>query len=288
MNATRIKKRTSEALQIPLFSGEELSELLKPTPVTENSLITVWFSCGAASAVAAKKTIEKYGNLCQVEVVNNPIKEEHPDNRRFLADVEEWLGQKIEICVNPEYPNCSAEEVWEKRRYMAGIAGAPCTEILKKEARQHWENLNRFKHQGKTYHPVLGFDVNEKKRIRDFRLFERPNLISVLADEGLSKDDCFRILRSEGLKVPVTYYQGLPNGNCLGCVKASSPTYWNFIREHYPDVFEQRSTQSRKLGARLVEYKGSRIYLDELPPDAEGRPLKSMKVECGIYCEEKL
>tara|TARA_R110000782_G_scaffold266777_1_gene361576 strand:+ start:209 stop:406 length:198 start_codon:yes stop_codon:yes gene_type:complete len=54
--------------------------------------IAVWFSCGAASAVAAKKTIELYGGIADIRIMNNPIKEEHPDNQRFLRDVEEWLG----------------------------------------------------------------------------------------------------------------------------------------------------------------------------------------------------
>ena len=36
--------------------------------------ITVWFSCGAASAVAAKKTIELYGESNEIILVNNPIK----------------------------------------------------------------------------------------------------------------------------------------------------------------------------------------------------------------------
>jgi len=46
----------------------------------ENKIIVVWFSCGAASAVAAKKTIEKYGSSNTIRIVNNPIKEEHEDN----------------------------------------------------------------------------------------------------------------------------------------------------------------------------------------------------------------
>ena len=54
--------------------------------------IVVWFSCGAASAVAAKRTIEKYGHIYNVRVVNNPVAEEHPDNKRFLKDIEKWLG----------------------------------------------------------------------------------------------------------------------------------------------------------------------------------------------------
>ena len=39
-----------------------------------------------ASAVAAKKTIELYGQDNHIRVVNNPIKEEHPDNVRFLKN----------------------------------------------------------------------------------------------------------------------------------------------------------------------------------------------------------
>ena len=46
--------------------------------------IAVWFSCGASSAVAAKKTIEKYGESHNVIVINNPVINEHIDNRRFL------------------------------------------------------------------------------------------------------------------------------------------------------------------------------------------------------------
>jgi hypothetical protein len=65
--------------------------------------IAVWFSCGAASAVAAKKTIEKYGDFCEVVVINNPIKEEDSDNKRFLKDVEKWLGVKIQSAINMLY-----------------------------------------------------------------------------------------------------------------------------------------------------------------------------------------
>ena len=35
--------------------------------------IAVWFSCGAASAVAAKKTIEKYGSTHNIRLLNNPV-----------------------------------------------------------------------------------------------------------------------------------------------------------------------------------------------------------------------
>ena len=100
--------------------------------------IVVWFSCGAASAVAAQRTIEKYGSFCNVRVVNNPVKEEDDDNRRFLLDIEQWLGIDIEIAINPSFTECSAEEVWSRAKFMSSPFGAPCTKELKKKARQVW------------------------------------------------------------------------------------------------------------------------------------------------------
>lgn len=58
----------------------------------KDKTIVVWFSCGAASAVAAKLAVDLYGGGNNVMIVNNPIKEEHPDNLRFKRDVEKWLG----------------------------------------------------------------------------------------------------------------------------------------------------------------------------------------------------
>lgn len=51
-------------------------------------MIAVWFSCGAASAVAAKLTVQQYGRN-EVRVINCPVAEEHEDNLRFLRDVQE-------------------------------------------------------------------------------------------------------------------------------------------------------------------------------------------------------
>lgn len=95
--------------------------------------IVVWFSCGAASAVAAKKTVEKFSGEYNIRVVNNPIKEEDSDNQRFLKDVQDWIGVPIEFAVNPEFPSCSCKDVWDKRKFMSGPYGAPCTMKLKKK-----------------------------------------------------------------------------------------------------------------------------------------------------------
>ena len=97
------------------------------------STIVVWFSCGAASAVAAKKTIELYGKTHTVKIVNNPIDEEDDDNLRFLKDVEQWLGVEIEFATNPKYPSAKCVDVWNDKKFMSSPYGAPCTTTLKKK-----------------------------------------------------------------------------------------------------------------------------------------------------------
>lgn len=246
----------------------------------QGETIAVWFSCGAASAVAAKETLKLYGNTNTVRVLNNYILEEDADNRRFLADVQDWIGGEIEDVRHPKFPSGSAVSVWDAKLFMSSPFGAPCTQILKKEARQLWESKNKVEHH------VLGFTLDEKQRHNDFVRTERP-LLPVLIDAGITKADCYRILQEAGIKLPRVYLMGYPNANCIGCVKATSPTYWNHVRKHHPHVFEQRARQSEALGAKLVRYKGERIPLTELPPDAVGRPLKNMDFECGIFCEEK-
>ena len=242
--------------------------------------IAVWFSCGAASAVAAKLTLDKYQGDYDVRIVNNPVVEEDPDNRRFLHDVEEWLGVRIETATNPDYPFPSAEEVWHRRQYMSDANGAPCTQELKKRVRQIWEKQHR-----PAWH-VLGFTAEEQGRFDRFKLLERDNILPVLIDAGLTKQDCADMLIKAGIAPPRIYLDGYPNANCIGCVKATSPTYWNLVREKHPDVFHRRAVQSRELGAKLVRVNNERIFLDELPADAVGRPLKTMQIDCGLFCEE--
>jgi 3'-phosphoadenosine 5'-phosphosulfate sulfotransferase (PAPS reductase)/FAD synthetase len=240
--------------------------------------IAVWFSCGAASAAALKLTVDKYG-ADSVYAVNNPVIEEHHDNMRFAEDVANWVGIDIQYAVNSKYPLASVVDVFDRRKGMAFPHGAPCTVELKKRARQEWEESNPV-----DWH-VLGFTVDERNRHDRFVMTERDNVLPILIDANMTKNDCADMIRSAGIKLPEIYNRGFPNANCIGCVKATSPTYWNLVRREFPEVFDQRAEQSRRLGARLVRVKNERIFLDELDPKAKGRPLKTMP-DCGLFCEE--
>jgi len=240
--------------------------------------IAVWFSCGAASAAALKLTVDKYG-ADNVYAVNNPVIEEHHDNKRFAEDVAKWVGIDIQYAVNSNYPLASVVDVFDRRKGMAFPHGAPCTVELKKRARQEWEESHPV-----DWH-VLGFTVDERNRHDRFVMTERDNVLPILIDANMTKNDCADMIRAAGIKLPEIYGRGFPNANCIGCVKATSPTYWNLVRREFPEVFDQRAEQSRRLGARLVRVKNERIFLDELDPKAKGRPLKTMP-DCGLFCEE--
>lgn len=240
-------------------------------------MIVVWFSCGVASAVAAKKTLELYPDD-NVRIVNTPLAGEHEDNLRFKKDVESWLGVDIETAINPKWPNSSANEIWEKYGWMSNPYGAECTRTLKKGARYEWEKTNK-----PDWH-VLGFTADEIKRYKSFIKSEKDNVLPVLIEAEITKAMCFDIIKSVGIKRPAVYDMGYPNANCIGCVKATSPTYWNLVREKHPEVFLSRAKLSRDIGCRLVRVKGKRIFLDELKATDKGRKIKSW--DCGIFCED--
>lgn len=251
------------------------------TQPRQGDAIVVWFSNGAASAIAWQETLRLYGDKCVVTAVNNPVAEEDADNLRFGRDVCSWLGRPLVECRNPAFPSASAVDVWTRRGAMVFPHGAPCTVHLKKEARQHYERTNRVDWY------VFGFALEEKSRHERFTLTERSNVLPVLIEAGLTRQACYDRLVAAGVQPPRVYAEGYPNANCIGCVKATSPTYWNLVRATRRSVFDDRARQSRELGVRLVRHAGRRIFLDELPAEAKGRSLKNMRMDCGIFCEEK-
>lgn len=99
-----------------------------------------WFSRGAASAVMTKQAIE---TLPAVEVVCIALTTEHPDSSRFADDCERWFGQPITYIASDRFAD--TWDVWEKRRFLVGPHGAPCTGELKKavQQRQRQRQTNR-------------------------------------------------------------------------------------------------------------------------------------------------
>lgn len=245
--------------------------------MTEPKRIVGWFSCGNNSAVMSKLLVDKYPDD-DVRIIRCVVANEHADNDRFHADVEKWIGRTIERRQSEEYADCW--QVWEARRYMAGIKGAPCTIEMKKAVRWAFE-----KEWGPT-HQAFGFSADEKKRADRFANGNPEiRLLRPLEESGLTKADCAAFIEGAGIELPVMYGLGFSNNNCIGCVKATSIVYWARTRHHFPDEFARTAELSRRLGCRLTRLKGKRIFIDEIPADFDWQKKdRSKQVECGVLC----
>ena len=101
------------------------------------SRVVCQFSCGAASAVAAKLALSGHGATRDVQIINAFLLEEHEDNRRFAADCESWFGRPITTLRDKKY-DASTIQVFSKRQYMMGPNGAPCSRALKRDVLNAW------------------------------------------------------------------------------------------------------------------------------------------------------
>ena len=242
--------------------------------------VLCWFSCGSASAVAAKLAVEKYGNDCEV-IYCDTLAHEHTDNIRFLKDVETWLGIKIKILKSKKYKDIF--DVFDRTNFLVGPKGlALCTIELKKRL--------RYEYQLPSDLHVIGYTKEEGKRINRLKKEEFTDFYFPLHENGLSKRDCHKIIAEAGIEQPEMYKLGFRNNNCIGCVKGGAG-YWNHVRKVFPYAFERMAKQERKMGATILSdrRKGknrARLYLDQLDPNS-GRMEKESDIECGVLCAIK-
>lgn len=241
----------------------------------DGDTIVIWFSCGAASAAAAYLAIKNYPNS-NVRIINTPIDEEHPDNQRFLLDCQDWLGVKIEQKNSKYGSSCNA--IWESKKYFSGNKGAPCTNLLKKQARVEWEYENDWDFF------VLGYTCEEENRMADIAS-HRADFFPVLHHFGYTKEACKLLIHRAGIKLPEIYSLGFDHANCIGCCKSTSPKYWRMVRENFPKIFEERRKLTDQIGCRPLQYRGDRYSLAEI--DALGQEDSQDLFDCGVFCNSE-
>lgn len=260
----------------------------------------VHFSCGAASAVAAKlictkwregtpKRIGTFGiqttEMSDEEwgpdllIVNAFIQEEHSDNRRFLDDVERWIGIPITVLRDEKY-GASTLEVFTKRRFMKNHFMAPCSHHLKRAV------LAKVALPGDI--TCIGYTSEERSRAERLEdLFPNERFQFPLIENGLSKADCLALVERAGILLPMMYRLGYHNANCIGCVKGGEG-YWNKIRRDFPEEFNQIADVQEKLGPGAFLFRdrhtGVRYSLRDLP-STKGRYPDEPEISCGFFCE---
>lgn len=233
--------------------------------------IVSWFSCGAASAVATKLILAE-GE--PVTIAYCRVKEEHPDNMRFLKECEQWFGQEIIILENEKY-NGSCHKVFEKN-FFRTPSGSPCTRELKRKVRMKFQQPNDT--------IVFGYTSEEEERLNTF--IDRNNEVPIrapLIEQGLTKGEVLAMIERANIELPEMYKLGYEHNNCIGCVKGGMG-YWNKIRIDFPKQFDEYAKMERERGYTILKDKNGALYLDELDPN-RGRMSDEPKIECGIMCE---
>lgn len=241
-----------------------------------NPRTVCWFSCGAASAVAAKLTLKTTPDAVIACVV---IPGEHEDNQRFLTDCEDWFGRPVIRLASKRYRD--HWDVIEKRRFIVGPKGALCTTELKKMVRHEFQQADDIQ--------VFGYTAEEVDRAARFRAqnFE-VRLETPLIERGLTKADCLGMIERAGIQLPAMYRLGYQNNNCIGCVKGGMG-YWNKIRVDFPEVFERMALAERSLSLKtgkkrtVLKDGRKRVFLDELEP-GRGDYKSEADIECSLMC----
>jgi len=228
-----------------------------------------WFSCGAASAVATMLTNPDVIAYCETG-------SEDYDNKRFMLDCERWFNRKITKIHSDKFS--STWDVWETKRYISGINGAPCTGALKIDPRLSFQEADDIHIFGYTA------DSNDIKRAEALREnWPDLHIETPLIDKGITKASCLAMVIGAGINPPRTYAMGFPNANCIPCCKATSPAYWSLVRREFPVEFNRMAVLSRELGARLSRINNERIFIDEIPIDF---PVTDpIAPECDLLCQ---
>lgn len=238
--------------------------------------VLVWFSCGAASAVAAKLAVEKYPD-CEV-LYCDTLAYEHEDNTRFMADVEKWIGKKVKLLKSKKYTDIY--DVFASTGWLIGPNGARCTTELKGNVRKAYQKEGDLQ--------IFGLTSDEMDRIDKFeKRNSEIDLEWILEENQVTKADCYRILQDAGIELPAMYKLGYNNNNCIGCVKGGMG-YWNKIRVDFPDAFDKMAKVEREMNVAVCksyagDKKRKRVFLDELDPNA-GRDVPLPDIDCGVLC----
>lgn len=238
--------------------------------------IVAQFSCGAASAVAARLVLaEKPAELL---IINARIVEEGEDNRRFAADCERWFQRPITVMQNDKF-GASTYAVWKQKRYLKGLRGAPCSSELKRKV------LDAVKRPDDVL--VFGYTAEEQDRFEDF-VERNPqlNCRAPLIEKGVGKSDCLAMVERAGIQLPQAYRDGFNNANCPDCPKGGEG-HWNRVRKVYPLKFIRMQDLQAELGEGSYFFRdrktGERFGLKDLDPSA-GRHDEPAPA-CSFFCE---
>lgn len=206
-----------------------------------NEKIIVGYSGGVTSAWCAGWALRNFPKN-DVTLLFHDTKEEDEDTYRYLEQMSAALN-------HPYYEHSDGRSVTELFRDEGMIANnraAFCSRILKAE--QFEKYISYFDDANIT--KVLGFSSNEWERVQRATMVAERGGYKVrfpLIENDVTKQQCVNWSQCEmGVPIPRMYHWS-DHANCVGCVRGGK-AYWLAVKEHRPDVFEQRKALELEFG----------------------------------------
>lgn len=222
----------------------------------------VLFSGGAASYIAAKRQVSKYG-ADNVTLLYTDTRSEDADLYRFLGDAEKVLGVPVTRVAD-------GRDVWEvfhDERYLGNSRIDPCSRVLKREQSKKY----MAECDPETTTVTLGITWDEKHRLDKMHRFWSPFVLEAPLTEPpyLTRDDMYSEIRADGIELPAMYRRGFRTNNCGGaCVKAGKGQWaqlWREMPERY--LYHEEKEQE------LREHLGKDVAILKERVDGEARYL---------------
>lgn len=175
-------------------------------------------SSGLGSAFVWKLACDRYGPK-NVTGVFTDVNGEHPDNYRFLAEVQYALGSRLIKITND---GKTIWDVFKENRFLGNSRVDLCSRILKREAFHNWlkgnvDPQNTIISLGIDWTEVHRFDRAMPRWAADGFTIDAP----LCEPPYLDKFHAQAWLDAEGIPRPKLYDLGFSHANCGGgCIKA--------------------------------------------------------------------
>lgn len=200
----------------------------------------VLFSGGVSSYLTAKRVKEKYGTDNLILLFTDTLIEDR-DLYRFLYEAKDKIGGEFVHWKEGHTP----WELFFKHHMIANSRVDICSKTLKRDqTRIFLKERFIFTWQYVLY---LGLSWEEQDRIDKVKKNWKPSITEFpLADPPyLFKDDMFKEVETDGLKVPYLYELGFSHNNCGGfCVKAGVG-HFKLLLEKLPDVYAEHEQKEQ-------------------------------------------
>lgn len=159
--------------------------------------------------------------------------DELPETYEYLTLLETYLGKPI-ARLNPDRPFSHYLKIYDN--YLPSPRMRWCTAQLKLKPFEEWVERE---FAGQTVKSYVAIRADED---RDGYISHKQSIEPVypFKDDGLGKDDMYRILDDAGLGLP-KYYEWRTRSGCYFCF-FQRKAEWVGLKEHHPDLYEKAKT----------------------------------------------